>query len=188
MFHHQCELAKATLLKDLDSRTKVSIALDAWSAANHLSFLAVKGYYINTNWKLQEKLLNFVPMRGKHTGVSMATDVLQVLSDTNLKHRLLGVTSDNASNNRTMNNALKARLDTEDISWSADENTIPCLAHVINLVVQDIIQHLKFEATTDIDNAEVLQRRHVSDIDAHVSVPNSLRKVRTLLSHLLITY
>jgi hypothetical protein len=188
MFHHQCELAKATLLKDLDSRTKVSIALDAWSAANHLSFLAVKGYYINTNWKLQEKLLNFVPMRGKHTGVSMATDVLQVLSDTNLKHRLLGVTSDNASNNRTMNNALKAQLDTEDISWSADENTIPCLAHVINLVVQDIIQHLKFEATTDIDNAEVLQRRHVSDIDAHVSVPNSLRKVRTLLSHLLITY
>jgi hypothetical protein len=127
-------------------------------------------------------------MRGKHTGVSMATDVLQVLSDTNLKHRLLGVTSDNASNNRTMNNALKAQLDTEDISWSADENTIPCLAHVINLVVQDIIQHLKFEATTDIDNAEVLQRRHVSDIDAHVSVPNSLRKVRTLLSHLLITY
>jgi hypothetical protein len=74
-------------------------------------------------------------MRGRHTSVSIATEVLYVLSNTNLKHRLLGVTTDNASNNRTLNNALEVQLETKDISWNANENTILCLAYIINLVV-----------------------------------------------------
>jgi hypothetical protein len=55
-------------------------------------------------------------MRGRHTSVSIATEVLYILSNTNLKHRLLGVTTDNASNNRTLNNALEVQLETKDIS------------------------------------------------------------------------
>jgi hypothetical protein len=59
MLDRQYKESKEALLDDIDPTTKISIALDAWSAANHLSFLAVKVYYINSNWKLRER-----PCRG----------------------------------------------------------------------------------------------------------------------------
>jgi ribosomal protein S27E len=181
MFHQQYNESRATLLNDIGPHTKMSIALDAWSAANHLSFLAVKGYYINTKWKLRERLLDFVPMRGRHTGESMATDVVKVLSDTNTTSRLLAVTCDNASNNKTMATSMEIQISNNNVDWNSNENIVPCLAHIINLVVQDIIQHLKLEASDELDNTGILQRRHISDVQSSVSVPNSLRKVRTVL-------
>ena len=48
LFVDKYNKAKATLLNDLPKHTKISIALDAWTSSNHLSFLAIKGYYINT--------------------------------------------------------------------------------------------------------------------------------------------
>jgi hypothetical protein len=185
MFWDQFQEAKASLLNDLGRSTKISIALDAWSANNHLSFLAIKGYYINIRWQLQEKLLDFIPMRGRHTGVSMAEEVLQVLSETTTKRRLLAITCDNASNNSMLARAVKLKLQDKDIHWSPEENTVPCLAHIINLVVQDIIQHLQLATSTE--GVETLQKRHVQEIEVQMSVPNLLRKVCTLLSHIFIT-
>ena len=177
IFKSQHEEAKRSILRDLGKSTKISIALDAWSAANHLCFLAVKGYYINKDWKLQEKLLDFLPMRGRHTGTSMADEVLHILLDTKTKTQLLAITCDNASNNSVLARTLQSKLQEVDIQWSARENTIPCLAHIINLVVQDIIQHLRLAATTELGARDTLQRRHIQDIETHISVPNSLRKV-----------
>ncbi|KAI1508820.1 hypothetical protein Ptr86124_012119 [Pyrenophora tritici-repentis] len=180
IFKSQHEEAKRSILRDLGKSTKISIALDAWSAANHLCFLAVKGYYINKDWKLQEKLLDFLPMRGRHTGTSMADEVLHILLDTKTKTQLLAITCDNASNNSVLARTLQSKLQEVDIQWSARENTIPCLAHIINLVVQDIIQHLRLAATTELGARDTLQRRHIQDIETHISVPNSLRKIRAI--------
>jgi alpha-D-ribose 1-methylphosphonate 5-triphosphate synthase subunit PhnI len=117
----------------------------------------------------------------------MALDVLQVLSDTTTKSRLLAITCDNASNNRTIARAIQTKLGDKDIHWDANKNLVLCLAHIINLVVQDIIQHLKLEALIEVEAGETLQRRHVHEIQAQMSIPNSLRKVCTLLSHTFIT-
>jgi hypothetical protein len=187
MFIEQFKAAKSSLLQDLGGTTKISLALDGWSANNHLSFLAVKGYYIDDNWQTQERLLDFIPIRGRHTGASMATEVLRLLSDTKTKDRLLAITCDNASNNNTLATAMHARLQEEGINWDPQENTVPCLAHIINLVVQDIIQHLKLEASDEMETGHTLQRHHIEGIQAQISVPNSLRKVRSLLLQTFIT-
>jgi hypothetical protein len=117
-------------------------------------------------------------MRGRHSGESMAGEVLQVLKDTKTTRKLLAITCDNASNNSTLTQSVQHKLLEESVTWNATENTVPCLAHVINLVVQDIIHHLKLSDFIEVENGETLQRRHVNEIHAQVSVPNSLRKVR----------
>ncbi|KAJ8115409.1 hypothetical protein OPT61_g2929 [Boeremia exigua] len=119
-------------------------------------------------------------MRGKHTGVSMAQQVLQVLQATQTTKRLLGITCDNASNNSALSQTLQLQLQQEGVVWRSKENTIPCLAHIINLVVQDIIRHLRLEASPETENAERLQRQHIRGIEAQMSVPNSLRKLRAI--------
>lgn len=186
IFQHQFKIAKAGILQNLEKDTKLSIALDGWTASNHLSFLAVKGYYINKSWHLEEVLLDFIPMRGRHTGSSMAREVLEVLKKTGTTHKLLAITCDNASNNSTLSRYIQSEFEKEDYIWSSRENTIPCLAHIINLVVQDIIFHLKLSASADAELGETLQRQHVQEVQTDMSVPNSLRKVSSYLSQTFI--
>jgi hypothetical protein len=189
-FETQVEEASAALLQDLGPATKISVALDAWSASNHLSFLGIKVYYINSTWQLQERLLDFIPMRGQHTGVSMAEHLLSILTTRDLRHRLLAITADNASNNSTLCRTVQSYLAQDNICWSALENSIPCLAHVINLVVQEILQHLKLANPVETAPGEPLQRDQIRQIVTTISVPNSLRKVcvvyHVLLSQLML--
>ena len=74
------------MLQDLGPNTKISIALDAWTRTNHFGFLTIKIYYINTHQDLKEKLLDFILMRGLHTGVSMAKEVFKALKSAGLTH------------------------------------------------------------------------------------------------------
>ncbi len=63
----------------LDPYTKVSIALDGWSANNHLSFIAIKCYFISQDWQLKERLINIIPLRGRHSGENMAAELIKTL-------------------------------------------------------------------------------------------------------------
>ncbi|KAH7371754.1 hypothetical protein BKA66DRAFT_182365 [Pyrenochaeta sp. MPI-SDFR-AT-0127] len=104
----------------------------------------------------------------------MALELLRVLSTTKTEGRLLAITADNAGNNGTLRTCVKGALRKKDITWKANENTIPCLAHVINLVVQEIIRHLKLTPANEDNGLSTLQKRHISDVQASISVPNSL--------------
>lgn len=177
MFQQQFNIAVAELLSDLGQGTKISVALDAQSTNNHLSFLAIKGYYINDHQQLQEKLLDFIPIRGRHTRSSIATKVLKVLSNTYTQKRLLAITYNNASNNTTLVQTIHLKLQDEGIAWSPTKNTIPCLAYIINLVVQDIIKYLRLAAPPKDKKVENTQRRHIKKITQQISVLNSLCKV-----------
>lgn len=169
---------QTTLLQDLDPSTKVSVALDGWSANNHLSFVAIKGYFISTDWQLQERLLDMIPLRGRHSGENMATGLLKTLRHYKIEKRLLAITADNASNNVTLRKTIQRELHHINVQWDHEENAVPCLAHIINLVVQDILRHLQLSAPGEEATAGRLQKRHLKDITESISVPNSLRKVR----------
>ena len=131
--------AKAALLDDLSRVTRISIALDAQSTNNYLSFLVIKVYYINKKQQLQNKLIEFIPIRRRHTRASIATEVVRVLTSTNTKQQLLAITCNSASNNGTLTTTLKDRLEEKDIAQSSKKNAIPYLTYIINLVVQDVI-------------------------------------------------
>ena len=47
--------------------------------------------------------------------------------------RVLGITTDNASSNHTMVKELQLSLKAMEVHWSAAQNHIPCMAHVIQL-------------------------------------------------------
>jgi hypothetical protein len=120
-----------------------------------------------------------VLLQGRHSSVSLASTILQVLQLTRITKRLLAITCDNASNNATLSTTLKTLLEDEGVRWSSKENRLPCLAHIINLVVQDIISHLQLSSTLQDKQGATLQQQHVRQIKTVISVPNSLRKVCT---------
>ena len=62
-FHNLLNQIYNAILKNLITDQiffiKISFAVDNWNNSNKLSFLDMNCYYINKNWKYQEKLIEF---------------------------------------------------------------------------------------------------------------------------------
>src|SRR5580692_6733575 len=86
----------------------------------------------------------------------MANVLYNVLERFNITKHLLCITTDNAGNNGTIRKELEELLNNLDINndWSSESTTIPCLAHVIQLVVKAILGtfDIKPAESEDFDN------------------------------------
>src|SRR5216117_4075742 len=99
-------------------------------------------HYIDQNFNLQQELLAFKPIEGQHTGQNFANIVFKILEEYNIKTKFFCVTMDNSSNNFMMAKELQKLLADEGIQWDTKTNYIPCLIHIINLVLQKFFSSL----------------------------------------------
>lgn len=102
-------------------------------------------HYIDEEWKMNEGLLCFKYLEEEHDGLSLSKAMIEVLEEFGIAERLLGVTADNASNNKTMMAHLEQyyNLKYPKSGFSVDWNQIECLAHVLNLGAQQILKEFK---------------------------------------------
>ena len=86
-------------------------------------------------------------MTGTHSGRNMVTVVYSILDRFNLTSRLFCITTNNASNNGLMRRELEEQMRTldEESIWNSDATKIPCMAHVIQLVVKAILKAFNIE-------------------------------------------
>jgi hypothetical protein len=81
----------------------------------------------------------------------------------------MACTTDSASNNDTLMSSLESTCQDKHINFTKKNNHIRCLAHVINLAVQDALSLLKVGYVEDED--EILnQNESTSDIIPKVKV------------------
>ena len=101
----------------------------------------------------------------------MANVLYNVLECFDITKRLLCITTDNAGNNGTMRKELEELLNNLDInsSWSSDSTKIPCLAHVIQLVVKAILSAFDIKPTETEYSDDDINGRSISSAIAIVS-------------------
>lgn len=145
-----CEEIVERIRDEVPSGVKISIAADTWTSPNKIAFLAVVGYWITDDWELREVLLGFEQIHGAHTGGNLAELVGGILKRYGIESRLLGFTSDSASNNSTLAAALSDALDQLSIDWNCDHNHIPCMAHVVQLILGAFMDHLKIKTKGEV--------------------------------------
>ena len=133
-----------TLLTGHQPDTKVFINLNAWTSPNNIAFIAITGYFINHNWKLQEALLGFEHLSGCHTGRNMGRSVDDILIKYNLKKRFFAITTDNASNNKTFHQHVASIYSTFEQGYH-----VPCLAHIIQLAVKELLTNINSYASNE---------------------------------------
>lgn len=122
-------------------------------------------------------------MKGAHTGWHMADTVFKTLEKFDLTKRLFCITTDNASNNGRMRKDLEAMIEST-ADWSSEATKIPCMAHVIQLVVKAMLKAFNIEpgeglsdTTTSDDLAH--DRRNIREIFRDDgSVVTAIQKVR----------
>ncbi len=63
---------------------KISFTIDGWTSPNVISFLGITCHYIDTDWKVQDILLDFVSFSGPHLGENIANAFYQSLKEINI--------------------------------------------------------------------------------------------------------
>jgi len=127
----------------LPEHAKTSVALDCWTSPHSKAFMAITGYFIDANWIFREVLLGFKPLHGTHTGANLSAVLMETLTEHKIKDRVFGLTTDNASNNKTLVKAIQQSLLQESSTGGFNIIRIPCLAHVIQLSLNQLLHRLK---------------------------------------------
>ncbi|KAG0158421.1 hypothetical protein PDIDSM_5935 [Penicillium digitatum] len=165
------------ILRTLPSGSKISIALDCWTSPFSQAFMAITGYFIDSDWVYREVLLGFKPLHGTHTGSYLSSVLIETLVEHNIEDKVFGLTTDNASNNKTLATALQQALSDDTII-----TRIPCLAHVIQLSLNQLLARIK--AVPLNESAETRwtekQSRLAQENAKQSQISSTLNKVRYL--------
>jgi hypothetical protein len=154
---HLRELVKQrqhTLLCNLPQGAKLSVALDCWTSPFRQSFMAVTGYFLDQEWNYREILLGFEPLYGSHTGAYLSTILLDLLEKHGITNRVLTITTDNASNNGTLVGSLQEAVESLELPSHIPIIRIPCIAHVIQLSLKELLGQMDANPRNDRDEME----------------------------------
>uniref|UniRef100_J3KUK2 BED-type domain-containing protein n=1 Tax=Oryza brachyantha TaxID=4533 RepID=J3KUK2_ORYBR len=134
VFHSE----KESLIKSLRSVEMISLTCDLWTSNQNLCYMAVVTHYIDRNWSMQCRVLNFMELDPPHTGNVIGQDIFECLAEWKIEGKIITITLDNASNNDVALQNLKAKLSATRLSvFNAIYFHVCCCAHIINLIVND---------------------------------------------------
>lgn len=68
---------KEVLRKSLKSVDHVSLTTELWTSNQNICYMALVAYYIDENWKMQCRVLNFIELDPPHTGVEIAQAIFE---------------------------------------------------------------------------------------------------------------
>ncbi|GJU06453.1 zinc finger BED domain-containing protein RICESLEEPER 2-like protein [Tanacetum coccineum] len=121
----------------LNLNARVNITTDVWSAGHGLpgSYLCVTAHWIEpSTWQMMKRVIAFEDFPIPHTGGRLARMLRNTFVRFNLEDKVLSITLDNASNNTNAIDKLKLKYDPPMEGRFYHSR---CVAHIINLVVQE---------------------------------------------------
>ncbi|ONI12896.1 hypothetical protein PRUPE_4G190100 [Prunus persica] len=139
-------------LKDylVANRQRVSLTTDTWSSHQNLIYMCLTAHYIDDQWRLHKKILNFrtiVNRKGDTIGRAIATCLLEWGID-----KVLTVTVDNATSNDHAGTFLSKKVNNWNGSILKGENMhMKYCAHILNLIVKEGLEDFH-ESITRIRN------------------------------------
>lgn len=110
-------------------------------------FMAVTAYFIDSNWNLKNVRLDFSKLPHPHNGKAINEKLQSLITEFGLIDRISGVTTDNATNNKSAVEFLQQWLSTFGNNKYPNLH-VRCFAHIIKLSVYAGIDELKDEIDT----------------------------------------
>ena len=122
---------------------RVCLTSDLWTSIATDGYMCVTAHFIDANWVLQKRVLNFCFMPPPHNGVSLFEKVYKLLSMWGIENKIFCVTLDNASSNDIFVDMLRTQLkNKKTLVCNGEFFHLRCCAHILNLVVQDGLKEI----------------------------------------------
>jgi hypothetical protein len=118
---------------------RVSITTDLWTSCSNMPIIGITSHYFDKDWNYKKITLDFKEIPYPHDGKSIAYSIIETFKEFKIEEKLLGFTTDNASNMGTCKDELNRIL----FEKYSSINGIGCGAHIINLAVQKGLKKLE---------------------------------------------
>lgn len=110
----------------LDGASHVCLTADSWTSSANIQYLAVTCHLIDIQYEYKSVLLDVIEIES-HTSAAIAKNLVKVISDYHLTGKVVCLVTDNASD-------MKLAASLSHLAW------VGCVAHKLNLVVQDLLK------------------------------------------------
>jgi hypothetical protein len=147
---------KAKLQVHIAGGSRLSLTTDTWTVSNSDSYIGITVHWIDSNWQTYRWLLDFVQLPPSHTGKACFEALAVCCKRFGILDYIMGITSDSHVANDGMVECFEKlafkRAENDFITeaplavFKVADGHIRCMAHSINLSVQDILSSLKISA------------------------------------------
>jgi len=128
-----------------ENKSKISFTLDGWTSIAGKSYYGITAHFINNDWKLVSVALDFIASNGYHTGKDIAEIFFASVKDKGILEKIMGITLDNAASNTTFIIEFEKLMKNNSLNFDREKQHFRCIAHIINLAVQDSLKKLLIE-------------------------------------------
>ena len=130
------------LVRNLNGR--VSLAVGMWSSPENAEYLCLTANYIDENWKLQKKLLNFLTLDSSQTEDALSDLVIKCLMDWDVDRKLFSMTLDDCFTFDDIASRTKEWLSqNRHLLKNGDFFDMRCASHLVKSFLQDSMESLK---------------------------------------------
>jgi hypothetical protein len=132
------ETEKDKLTKIFKCVDRISLTSDCWTSNQTIGYMCLTAHYIDSDWKLQKRIIGFNELAPPHSGEGIADGILEILVKWGIQDKIGAITLDNASNNDRAALILKSDLQERGkLHFEGLFFHVRCCAHILNLMVQD---------------------------------------------------
>lgn len=123
---------------------RISIGVSMWSSTENVGYLCLTANYIDMDWKLQKKILNFVKLDSSCTDDVLSNVVINGLMDWDIDHKLFSITFDDCFPNDNIAFRIKVSLSqSRPILKNGELFDLRCAAQLIKSLVQEAMESLQ---------------------------------------------
>ncbi|XP_019256703.1 PREDICTED: zinc finger BED domain-containing protein RICESLEEPER 2-like [Nicotiana attenuata] len=129
-----------------EAQPKICLTTDTWTSLQRINYMCLTAHFIDKDWKLHKRILDFCHITS-HKGEEMAKVIRDCLLEWKLD-KVFTITVDNASSNDVTVKELSKQLDMWKTNMMSGKHLhVRCMAHILNLIVQDGLKELDASVT-----------------------------------------
>ncbi|XP_078170092.1 zinc finger BED domain-containing protein RICESLEEPER 2-like [Carex rostrata] len=132
------ESEKEKIKKVFKHAKMISLTSDCWTSNQTIGYMVITAHYIDSNWNMQKRIINFIELTPPHTGEVISDAILDSLRKWGIIDKIGTITLDNAKNNDKVASILMSNFEvTGMLHFNGYFFHVRCCAHILNLIVQD---------------------------------------------------
>ncbi|KAG8386485.1 hypothetical protein BUALT_Bualt03G0153500 [Buddleja alternifolia] len=141
---------------------RINLAVDMWGSPESSEYICLTASYIDADWRLQKKMLNFISLDGSHTDDILSEVIVKSLTDWAMDRKLFSMTFDDCSTYEVMVFKIKDWLSqNKPLLKNGELFDVRCATHLLKSIVREVM-----EAFHDVTHKVRETIRHVKSTQA----------------------